>query len=444
MNSIIERAHRTFANKRVLIFGLGTLGGGIGDARFFAGLGAQVIVTDLKTETELAHSIQQLADYNISFHLGGHQEDDIWQADYILKNPSVPNDHPLIQLARKINKPVIMRSSLFAELSQIPIIGITGTRGKTTTTSMIFEILTKTTDRQVLLGGNIKGISDLELLSRIDDTKQPIAVMELSSWQLQGFAALNLSPHIAVITNLFPDHLNRYPSLEAYYHDKRQIVAHQTSGDYAVLNHQQPEFHQWAQTINSQVVWFDDSHIPPTLHLKLRGRHNYANAAAALSVANIVHIDPKAATAVLNQFAGVDYRLQTIAISNGIEWINDTTATTPVATMAALQSATKPPIVIVGGADKQLPLEDLAKALNQSTKKIILLQGSGTDKLLPLLKASLVLGPFDSMQTAVSSAKSVAHPGDVVILSPAFASFGLFVNEFDRGDQFNQCVRHLD
>jgi UDP-N-acetylmuramoylalanine--D-glutamate ligase len=444
MSSPLDRATARFGDKKILVFGLGLLGGAVGDARFFAKLGAKVTVTDIKSDVELDASVQQLASFPIDFRLGGHLEEDIWNTDYIIRNPSIPSDHPLLALARKIKKPILMRSSLFVDLAQIPVIGITGTRGKTTTTTMIYRILSKLSHKKVFLAGNISGMSDLELLDQIEDNNESLAVMELSSWQLQGFADSHISPHISVITNLYPDHLNRYPSLEAYYQDKRQILLYQNARDHAVLNRHQPEFHQWAQNLDSQVTWFDQQKLSPSLKLSIRGDHNRANAAAALSVAKILDLDEQKAIEILNTFSGVDYRLQTVAVKNNREFINDTTATTPVAAMAALDSLSQPPIIIVGGADKNLPIEEFAKTLNKKARKIILLTGTGTAKLSPLLDSHIVISEVSSMKQAVGQAYQAASDGDIILLSPGFASFGLFVNEFDRGEQFNQCVQNLE
>ncbi len=445
MNLPLDRARQQFANKKVLIFGLGLLGGGIGDVRFFHQVGAKVTVTDQKTETELTSALEALKNLPITFHLGEHLQSDIEDTDFIIKNPSVPDNHPLLEIARNLNKPVLMRSSLFASLSEATIVGITGTRGKTTTTMMIHHLLSSLlTDKKVLLGGNILGVSDLELLSKIDDPQQTIVVLELSSWQLQGFKHANLSPHIAVVTNLFPDHLNRYQTLADYYQDKQAIIVNQQPEDVAILNQDQPECKQWAETAVSQIKWFSKNDLPETLHLKIPGEHNRANAAAAIKVAEAFDVHPDQVVDVLNQFEGVPYRLETVSIHQGVSYINDTTATTPEAVNVALKSMKVPPIHIVGGSDKGLPLELLADSINHYSKKVILLKGSGTDKLKPLLNQDKIVGEFSNLTDAFNQAVSLAESGDIVLLSPGFASFGMFVNEFDRGEQFNQCTHHLD
>ncbi len=439
----LEKAKQRFTGKRVLVMGLGLLGGAVGDVRFFSTIGASVRATDKKTATELEPSIAALKHFRCEFSLGGEKDEDIDWADCILRNPSIPQSHPLLERARQQGKPIMMRSTLFAELSDVNVVGITGTRGKTTTTVMVYELLKQLTKKQILLAGNIAGISDLELLEQIHQPNDFIAVMELSSWQLQGFKDQKISPHIAVITNLLPDHLNAYPNLELYYQDKKAILDYQQPDDYAILNADQPEFKSWTTSIPSQVRWVSPKDLSPELTLQIPGEHNRINAALALEVCRVLELDISAAINILNQFQGVPFRLQKIATKNSISFINDTTATTPTACMAALASCVAPPILICGGADKRLPLESFAQTLNHQTKSMILLSGSGTELLKPLLDTSKIAAEVNSMQAAVSRAVQIAQPGDTILLSPGFASFGLFNNEFDRGEQFNQCVNVL-
>jgi UDP-N-acetylmuramoylalanine--D-glutamate ligase len=223
-----------FTGKKVVVMGLGTLGGGVGTARFFAKKGARVVVTDLKSREELKTSVEELSQYPIEYILGNHREEDFIKADLIIKNPSVPSSSPFIELARKNNIRVEMAESLFMELSPTKnIIGVTGTRGKSTTSQMIYEII-KTAGRKVVLGGNVKGIATLELLGAIDDSYY--VVLELSSWMLEGFGWNKVSPWISVITNIYPDHLNRYKGMDEYINDKKNIYKFQKKDDILILN----------------------------------------------------------------------------------------------------------------------------------------------------------------------------------------------------------------
>jgi UDP-N-acetylmuramoylalanine--D-glutamate ligase len=440
MMTPFEAAQERFANKKILIVGLGLLGGGVGDVRFFCDCNASVRATDIKTTEQLHDSIETLKNYTVSYTLGKHDNGDIDWADIIVKNPSIPDNNELITYAHSIHKPVIMRSSLFCELCKSTVIGITGTRGKTTTTTLIYEMVKKLSGKKVLLGGNIAGISDLELLKEIDHPESTIAVLELSSWQLQGFAHAKISPHMSVITNLYPDHLNQYKTIDEYYEDKQNIIAFQNSGDIAILNADCQLLHRWAKTAKSTIKWFSKSDLPKSVKLKIPGDHNLQNAAAAYQAGIHLGYQPGPIVTVLNNFSGVPFRMETIATKDGITYINDTTSTTPVAGVTALKASPNPPILICGGNDKNLPIEDFAYAINTRTKFVVFLPGTGTERIKPLIVSTLILGETESMEQAIKIAHDNAMQGDVILLSPGFTSFGLFNNEFDRGKQFNSCV----
>lgn len=427
-----------FSQKKILIFGLGLQGRGVGDTQLFHSLGCPIRVTDLRLADILKPSIDQLPASDLTFIFGEHRRQDIEWADVIIRNASVPWDHPLLKLARKLGKPIHMDTQLFVQYANIPVIGITGTRGKTTTTHLIHQLLD--TAYPTIIGGNIAGIATLPLLTKITHP-DTIAVLELSSWQLQAFAAFNVSPSIAVVTNLYPDHLIG-TTMANYEKDKQAITLHQTTSDHVFLNQQQPPLKAWARKTVAQVHWYHTSQLPTSVHLKIPGQHNRENAAAAFAVATHFNLDQKSIITHLNQFTGVDYRLQTVGTYNGIRFVNDTTSTTPIATIKALE-AIQQPILIFGGTDKQLPLEDVAQAVNQHTKSIVLLRGNGTEKIKPLLDQQKILGEHNTMKAAVNQAVTLAQAGDTVLLSPGFTSFELFKNEFDRGDQFNQAAANI-
>lgn len=434
------RAH--LEGKKVTQMGLGLLGRGIGDARFLAENGVDLIVTDLKSDEELAASLAALKDVipQDRFHLGGHDLADFQGRDFILKAPKTPLDSPYIQEAQRNGIHVTMSTALFAKYAKeagATIVGVTGTRGKTTTTQMIAHIL-RAAGKKVLVGGNIQDVSTLALLPNVD--AETIAVLELDSWQLQGFRAEALSPQIAVFTNLFPDHQDYYPDMGTYLADKAEIFLHQASGDTLVLGEQAAEVVADAYDVTTathRVVAKSDA---VSAHLSIPGEHNRANAACAKEACRALRIDEAVIDEALQTFAGVDGRLQLVREKNGVKFYNDTTATTPDATLAALRALAEPIVLIMGGSDKGLDMGKLLLEAPKRVKRLILLPGTGTNKALKFLPGASV---YDSLEAAVREAALSAVPGDAVLFSPAFASFGMFKNEYDRGEQFNALVHSL-
>lgn len=441
--SPLDSFRSDYRQKKVLIFGLGLLGRGVGDAEFFHQIGCQVRVTDLKNETELAPSLKRLAPYDLSFTLGQHKKEDIDWADVVVRNASVPYHHELLDYARSVGKSVVMEDALFVKYAGIPTIGVTGTRGKTTTTTMIFEILKQHSGRHILLGGNIAGVATLPLLQEIDSQNNTVAVLELSSWQLQGFNDLKLSPHVAVITNIYPDHLNTYANMTDYIEDKKHIFHHQSASDHLFLNKDQAISSTFEPEIKSTIHWFSAGTLPQELKLSLLGEHNRENAAAALGVASFAGIAAEKSYQTLAGIRPVPFRLEEVREVNGIRFINDTTSTTPVATIKALDSFAENLTLILGGNDKKLPTDELLAKINQKNPTIVLLSGTGTNLIKNSLNQDKIVGEFSLMDEAVRAAYAHTSSPGIVLLSPGFTSFGSFKNEFDRGNQFNQAVTLL-
>ncbi|PIS43243.1 UDP-N-acetylmuramoyl-L-alanine--D-glutamate ligase [Candidatus Kaiserbacteria bacterium CG_4_9_14_3_um_filter_50_16] len=430
-----------FRAKKITVMGLGLLGRGVGDAKYLAEYGAELIVTDLKTREQLAESVTKLQKFpNIQFILGEHRLEDFKDRDFILKAAGIPLDSPYIAEAKKHNIPIRMSADLFAEISGIPIIGITGTRGKSTVAHMIYEIL-KTSDKPVLLGGNIRGVSNLSLLK--EATPEYTAVLELDSWQLQGFGKAKISPHVAVFTTFYSDHLNYYhDDLDAYLADKANIFLNQGSEDTLIVGKQCAPIiiERYGDRIESKTFVIDELKLPDTWALRIPGIHNRYNAALALAVARVAGVADDVSHRALELFAGVPGRLELVREMNGVKFYNDTTATTPEATLAALAALDiAHTVLIMGGADKELDIAALISKLAE-VKRVILLAGSGTDKIHKELSTARV---HDTLSSAVADAFTHAHKGDSILFSPAFASFGMFENEFDRGDQFNALVQTL-
>ncbi|MDP3998555.1 MAG: UDP-N-acetylmuramoyl-L-alanine--D-glutamate ligase [bacterium] len=436
---------KTFHGKKVLIMGLGRLGGGEGVARFFVGEGAKVTVTDLKNEEELKDTLQRLRDLPISYVLGKHRPEDFRDQDLVIRNPDVPRDSPFLEIARKNKIPVEVDESLFLKLCPVPVIGVTGTRGKTTTTTLIGKILEEA-GHHTLLGGNLNGVATLSLLRKI--TPQTKVVLELSSWQLQSLDDNKLSPHIAVVTNIYPDHLNRYRTMDDYVNDKTAVFKYQKKDDFLVLNQESEITRSFAKLTKSQVVWFKKEDWPTEWHLKIPGEHNRENAAAVLAVGKILGVDEEIIKKTMGDFGGVPYRLEVIRKLNGVTYVNDTTSTTPIAGVMALRVYSgKPIILIAGGNSKNLDLTEFTGEIAKVVKAVVLLEGTATDELEEKLKAQgsklKILGRFDNFEKAILAAQKVAKPDNIVLLSPGCTSFGMFENEFDRGEQFNRIVRSL-
>lgn len=434
-----------FRGKKITVMGLGLLGRGVGDVRFLAEQGAELIVTDLKSKEELAPSLDALSSFsNIQFVLGEHRLEDFKNRDLILKAPKTPLDSIYVAEAEKNGVHVTMSTALFSRLAReqgAALIGTTGTRGKTTTTEMIAHIM-RTVGKPMILGGNIRGVSTLSLLPHV--APGTVCVLELDSWQLQGFRAEELSPHISVFTTFFPDHQDYYPDMETYLADKAEIFLHQGPDDTLVLGAQMPSILEgiYTNAIASSVVVAHEEDLAG-VSLRVPGAHNRADAACALAAATAYGISKEDACNALTTFSGVPGRLERVREKEGVTFYNDTTSTTPEATLAALDAldtGTKNIVLIMGGSDKGLDMNRLLVEVQKRTKRIILLSGSGTNRILQFLEGASV---YDSLPAAFDEAVKSAAPGDIVLLSPAFASFGMFKNEYERGDTYLALVRAL-
>lgn len=437
-----------FKNKKILIMGLGLHGGGVGVARFFCKQKADVLVTDLKTKVQLKNSLEKLKGLKIKYTLGRHEEKDFLGyplgPDLIIKNPDVPASSPYLEIARKNNIPIETDVSLFFKHSKAFIIGVTGTKGKSTTASLIYHIL-KSKHKNTFLAGNI-GVSPLELLSKIK--KGDRVVLELSSFELEG---LTQSPNIVVITNIMPDHLNRYASMSEYIESKKIIFKYQTKKDFLILNKDDPIVRQMATQAKSKVIFFSKEEQPKSFNFdnfKLSGEHNLSNLLASIKVAEILKIPPKIIERALKDFKGVPNRQEYVREASGVKFFNDTTATMPEAAIAAINTFLErfPDsrlILICGGQNKGLKYDALAKLIKERVDEVIMLPGTASDKIKKGLINYIRTHEVSSMQEAVKKAKELSERGDVVILSPGATSFNLFKNEFDRGKQFVEAVKKL-
>ncbi len=436
--------HEYLQGKKILVFGIGRQGGGLGDANYLASHGYTVRATDMKTMTELGYT---QADFEASLELtlGEHKEADIDWCDILIKNPAVPDDHPLLSRARTRGVEVATAISLFVKYASVKTIGITGTRGKTTTTALIYQILDRNSPGTIILGGNIPGTSGLSLFDQ--SMGKEYAVLELSSFQLHSFHDLQVSPTYSVVTNLYPDHLNRYPDMQSYAADKTAIVKYQKVPGFNVYN-QDNEGSVEIASHSSVTKYPYTSSQARSYQTKLVGDHNQSNIAAAVVLCQKLGVSDDVIRAAVSDFKGVPHRLELVRTLRGINFVNDTTATTPVAALIALRAIKGDVILICGGESKKLPHEDFVKEIisNDRVKKVIFLGSHHIPDFTEAIAknaAHKIAGQLDSMDKTVKLASELAKPGDSVLLSPGFASFDLFKNEFDRGDQFNTQVLAL-
>lgn len=452
-------------NKKVLIFGLGLNEGGVGMARYFTEKGAIVSVTDMKTEEDLKSSIDKLKEYNISYHLGTHVNSDFETNDIIVRNPAVKPNNPFLQIAHKNKKKIIVELLYVLKHIKGEIIGVTGTKGKSTTTTLIYEILKKH-NANTFLGGNLR-TSTIELLDKAN--KKSTSVLELPSFQLEDIYTIKKSPNIAVITNIKNDHVNWHGSLERYQQAKMNIFKYQKKTDFCVINIDDEMSFKCMDEIPSKVVKISlkkkdaDYYIDEEKtvfekskrlfqldSLNILGKHNLYNVLQAIAVARIKKVPTEVIKDVLENYESLEGRQQFIAEINGVKIYNDTTATNIEALETCLNTFRREYknkiVLICGGMDKELDFSRIPQVLNEDIKYIILLEGSASERIYDQLKnlEISIHKYFNSMSVAVKHAMGISEKGDVLILCPGAASFNLFVNEFDRGEKFVEAVKKFE
>lgn len=461
-----------WSGKRVLVFGLGQFpqGSGVAAARFLAAQGARVTVTDAKTADQLPQTVRQLRGRRtVELVLGRHRKSDFLRADLIVRNPGVPWHSPYLELAKRRRIPVHSDVTLFLDACPAPVVGITGTRGKSTASALVAAMLNASGFR-TWLGGNIL-VSPLTFLHKVRPAHR--VVLELSSFQTETLGPDRRAPQVAAITNLLRDHLNFYPGMKAYAAAKERVFAFQTSDDAAVVNRDNPWTRKMGERVVGRRFWSSTKPFPEEngallrgtrlvvredgaervvadlRTMRLAGDHNRQNAAVAAMAALAAGATDAGVRRALREFRGLPNRQETIAERHGVRFVNDTTATTPDALIAALQRFGRPPkriVLITGGTDKELVFSAIAAPIRRTVKALILLPGTGTDNMKRTFRRARLRTPaydVESMDAAVQLAAGLAERGDVVLLSPGCASFGLFKNEFDRGERFRESVKSL-
>lgn len=439
--------------KKVLQMGLGILGGGVATARWLVAQGTDLTVTDMKDEAYLAPSLEKLKDLQIKYVLGRHDEKDFLENEIIVVNPDVPTDNPLVKLAKEHGKQIENELSLFFRYCKSKnIVGITGTRGKTTTTNWTAHLL----NSKIIGNSSVNPFLGNELNSEEDDK----IVAEVPSFQLELLgeyidpAFVKLAPHVAVITNLYRDHLNRHKTMEGYARAKANIFKYQTPEDFLVLNKED----EWTPVFmnfkpKSKVLFFskDDRYdfVDKEEFVKVWGEHNLLNLNASVIVARVLGVSDEDIKSRISTLPQIKFRQEKVFGDEKVEIFNDTTATSPEATIAGVQrfKGEQNFFLISGGTDRDLEFTRWAEVINGGVKpqNLILLSGSATEKM----KMKLGLEQYNEFDTLVECFKealkkvSEVEGRSVILFSPSAKSFEKFKNEFDRGEQFNAMVENL-
>ncbi len=458
----------SFKGKKITVMGLGLFGGGIGATKFLASQGADVTVTDLKSAVELSSSLKLLDNLPVKFRLGNHYEEDFVNVDMLVVSPAVPDDSRFLQIVRDNNVRIDSELNIFFRLCPAPVIGITGSNGKSTTTSLLGEML-KEAGVKTWVGGNI-GVSLLENLEEIrpDD----VVVLEISSFQLEYLARIEMSPHISIVTNIAPNHLDRHKTMENYSGAKKAIIHYQQDEDYAILNYDDPILKTWEGESKGRQVWFSITKelengaflknneiiithnstrtiISCSTQINIKGIHNWQNIMAASYAATLMHVDVESVKNAITGFTGLEHRLEYVHTINKVQYYNDSKATTPEAAIAGTKAFDSPTILIAGGYDKHVSLHQFAEECVRNTKCVILIGKTAEtiQKLIQDIKGEKIKPEVyvaATLDESVKKSSEVAESGDIVLLSPACASYGMFTNYEERGRRFKELVAQLE
>jgi UDP-N-acetylmuramoylalanine--D-glutamate ligase len=442
--------------KRVLVVGLGK--SGVASALFLKAHGARVTVSDTKSGDELRNEIPALLDHGITVETGGHGERTFRGQDMIVVSPGVPVDAPPLVQARALGESVIGEIELAAQFLPGPIVAITGSNGKTTTTTLAGEILTAA-GFPALVGGNI-GTPAISLAERAKP--ETTIVLEVSSFQLETIQTFR--PKVAVVLNVTPDHLDRHRTLEAYVDAKARIFENQQGSDFAVLNADDPTCVAMATRTRAQVFWFSrqkevqqgawvrdgnilfrgvasQKEIMQVSEIPLKGAHNLENVLAALCAGALMGCAPEKIRQAVRDFKAVEHRLEFVATVRGVDYYNDSKATNVDATIKALESFPANIHLILGGKDKGSDYTVLNDLLRQRVKRVYTI-GSASAKIESQIRGAEVVHA-ETLENAIRKANAAAQPGDVVLLAPACASFDQFKSYEHRGQVFKEIVHGL-
>jgi UDP-N-acetylmuramoylalanine--D-glutamate ligase len=464
-----------FKNKSVLIMGLGRFGGGVDVVRFLHKAGAKITVTDSAPAEKLADSLKQLADLSgIEYHLGLHQKSDFEQADIVVANPAVMPENEFIEIARSKSKIVTYQINIFFELCPATIIGITGSSGKSTTSALtahllrdsrpqMHDVLHTVRYESIHLTGNIGNEPFLCLLEKIKP--EDLVIMEISSFQLEELARIQKAPKVALLTNMTLNHLDRHGTFENYCRAKENIFKFQnldkSDPAYSIFSAEDDVGKDWFERYKNDAgrickrFSIDDTTDEMKRHYRLLGRANLLNLSAAVSIVRCFGLTDEEIIRALPSFRALPHRLEFVAEIDGVSWYNDSIATTPARTLAALEAFEQPKILIAGGYDKKIPFDELGKEIAEKVKAAILI-GATAPKIAEAIQSAtedkkkniatedtekkVIIKLARSLAEAVDLARGVAEAGDVVLLSPACASYDMFENFQQRGREFAHLV----
>jgi len=442
-------------NKRVLVVGLGK--SGVASALFLKAHGARVTVSDTKSGDELRNEIPVLLDHGITVETGGHGERTFRGQDWIIVSPGVPVDAPPLVQARSSGEPVIGEIELAAQFLPGPVVAITGSNGKTTTTTLTGEIMTAA-GFPALVGGNI-GTPAISLAERAQP--ETVIVLEVSSFQLETIQTFR--PKVAMVLNVTPDHLDRHRTFEIYVDAKARIFENQQGSDFAVLNSDDPTCLALGSRTHAPVFWFSrqkevergawvrdgnivfrdgsgQREILQVSEIPLKGAHNLENVLAAVCAGVLMGCAPEKIRQAVRDFKAVEHRLEFVATLRGVDYYNDSKATNVDATIKALESFPANIHLILGGKDKGSDYTVLNDLLRQRVKRVYTI-GAAAAKIESQIKAEVVHA--ETLENAIRKANAAAQPGDVVLLAPACASFDQFKSYEHRGRVFKEIVQGL-
>jgi UDP-N-acetylmuramoylalanine--D-glutamate ligase len=439
--------------KKVLVVGLARTG--IECTRFLLNQGAKVAVSDLRSETDLSQEIEALKGLPIDYLLGGEERRWLDDVDLVVPSPGVPSGNPLLQEACSRGIEILSEVELAYRFLRFPIIAITGTNGKSTTTTLVGQML-KANGARVFIGGNIGA----PLIGFVGGDWE-WGVVEISSFQLEWIQEFR--PRLAVLLNLTEDHLDRYPNFAAYCRTKERLFECQTPEDIAILNRDDPQVWAMRQRRHAKIISFGFSEIDqgvfarseeivwrgvageerfPLHHVKIQGVHNVENMMAAIAVAKAIGIPAQIIQQTLEEFPGLEHRLEFVREKDGVRYYNDSKGTNVGAVVKSLASFSVPVILLAGGVDKGGDYGVLREGVGKRVKRLVLF-GAAKEIIAESLGMQTETVVVDDMETAVRDAYQHAHPGDVVLLSPACSSFDMFRNYAERGRVFKSLVQSL-